>query len=74
MQIGELFGHHEEHSIAIMHAFIDGESYTGLSLDAAMRRLLAQFRLPGEAQKIDRIMEKFAERCAQTGSKVTAWQ
>jgi len=27
-------------------------------LDIALRRLLAQFRLPGEAQKIDRIMEK----------------
>ena len=26
------------------------------------RRFLAGFRLPGEAQKIDRLMEKFAER------------
>jgi hypothetical protein len=26
-----------------------------------LRRLLGGFRLPGEAQKIDRIMEKFAE-------------
>ena len=99
----------------VMHAFIDGEQYSGLSLDDALRALLAQFRcacvwcvrflppagggccasggrrggwtsppphthmqhrpwlptpppqcrLPGEAQKIDRIMEKFAERyCA----------
>ena len=31
-------------------------------LDLALRRLLATFRLPGEAQKIDRMMEKFAER------------
>ena len=30
--------------------------------DHAIRALLAGFRLPGEAQKIDRIMEKFAER------------
>lgn len=29
-----------------------------MPLDIALRRLLAQFRLPGEAQKIDRIMEK----------------
>lgn len=32
--------------------------YSGLAIDVALRRLLAQFRLPGEAQKIDRIMEK----------------
>jgi Sec7-like guanine-nucleotide exchange factor len=44
-----------------MHAYVDAERYPGLTLDAALRRLLAGFRLPGEAQKIDRIMEKFAE-------------
>lgn len=27
-----------------------------------IRRFLSPFRLPGEAQKIDRMMEKFAER------------
>ncbi len=37
-----------------------------LAFDAAIRHFLAGFRLPGEAQKIDRIMEKFAERfCLQ---------
>jgi len=44
-----------------MHAWVDGERYGGQAIDAALRALLAQFRLPGEAQKIDRIMEKFAE-------------
>ncbi len=29
---------------------------------AARRTFLSGFRLPGEAQKIDRLMEKFAER------------
>lgn len=28
----------------------------------ACRKFLSGFRLPGEAQKIDRLMEKFAER------------
>lgn len=37
-------------------------SYLSQPIDGALRRLLDQFRLPGEAQKIDRIMEKFAER------------
>jgi hypothetical protein len=44
-----------------MHAWVDGERSAGQSIDAALRAMLAQFRLPGEAQKIDRIMEKFAE-------------
>ena len=33
--------------IAAMHAFIDMESYGGLSIDAALRELLKGFRLPG---------------------------
>ncbi|BDA49435.1 probable Brefeldin A-inhibited guanine nucleotide-exchange protein [Coccomyxa sp. Obi] len=61
-QLGEYLGHHEEFSCAVMHAYIDGERFQGYSIDAALRLLLGNFRLPGEAQKIDRIMEKFAER------------
>jgi brefeldin A-inhibited guanine nucleotide-exchange protein len=36
--------------------------FTGKPLDEAIRHYLAGFRLPGEAQKIDRMMEKFSER------------
>jgi brefeldin A-inhibited guanine nucleotide-exchange protein len=35
---------------------------TGMMFDDAIRLFLSGFRLPGEAQKIDRIMEKFAEK------------
>ncbi len=48
--------------IDVMHAYIDLDRYNGLTIDAALRQLLSHFRLPGESQKIDRIMEKFAER------------
>ena len=37
-------------------------SFEKLDFDEAIRYYLSGFRLPGEAQKIDRIMEKFAER------------
>jgi brefeldin A-inhibited guanine nucleotide-exchange protein len=37
------------------------EDFAGVTLDIALRRLLHEFKLPGEAQQIDRIMEKFAE-------------
>lgn len=37
-----------------------------MTFDAALRKFLSYFWLPGEAQKIDRMMEKFAERyCSQ---------
>ena len=48
--------------IAVMHAYVDSEQFSGMRIDDALRSLLSYFRLPGEAQKIDRIMEKFAER------------
>jgi len=61
-QLGELLGHHDDFAIAVMHAWIDSEpSMAGQAVDQSLRRMLAGFRLPGEAQKIDRIMEKFAE-------------
>nr|BAC79659.1 putative guanine nucleotide-exchange protein GEP2 [Oryza sativa Japonica Group]BAD30105.1 putative guanine nucleotide-exchange protein GEP2 [Oryza sativa Japonica Group] len=63
--IGEYLGQHEEFPLAVMHAYVDSMKFSGLKFDAAIREFLKGFRLPGEAQKIDRIMEKFAERyCA----------
>ncbi|KDD71224.1 Sec7 guanine-nucleotide-exchange factor, partial [Helicosporidium sp. ATCC 50920] len=48
-----------------MRAFVEQEDCRNLPLDEALRRLLAGFVLPGEAQKIDRIVEAFAARyCA----------
>lgn len=60
--IGEYLGQHEEFPLAVMHAYVDSMKFTGLKFDTAIREFLKGFRLPGEAQKIDRIMEKFAER------------
>lgn len=48
--------------VSVMHAFIDEGNYSGLTIDKALRQMLKDFKLPGEAQKIDRIMERFAER------------
>ncbi|KAK6136359.1 hypothetical protein DH2020_029889 [Rehmannia glutinosa] len=47
---------------AVMHAYVESINFSGMKFDIAMREFLKGFRLPGEAQKIDRIMEKFAER------------
>lgn len=60
--IGDYLGQHEEFPLAVMHAYVDSVKFSGMKFDAAIREFLKGFRLPGEAQKIDRIMEKFAER------------
>lgn len=46
----------------ILNHYADSFQFAGLVFDDAIRQFQSGFRLPGEAQKIDRIMEKFAER------------
>ncbi|KAJ3219454.1 guanine nucleotide exchange protein for ADP-robosylation factor [Clydaea vesicula] len=60
--IGEFLGEGEEENIAIMHAFVDELDFINQPFVTALRTFLQSFRLPGEAQKIDRFMLKFAER------------
>lgn len=52
----------DEENIAIMHAFVDQIELRNMPFVDALRAFLQAFRLPGEAQKIDRFMLKFAER------------
>ncbi|KAK4491498.1 hypothetical protein RD792_002248 [Penstemon davidsonii] len=60
--IGDYFGEREEFPMKVMHAYVDSFDFEKMSFGEAIRFFLRGFRLPGEAQKIDRIMEKFAER------------
>lgn len=57
----------------ILHHYVDALDFTGMVFDDAIRLFLSGFRLPGEAQKIDRIMEKFAQKfTAQNPSLFTS--
>jgi brefeldin A-inhibited guanine nucleotide-exchange protein len=60
--LGEYLGDGDEANIAIMHAFVDCMEFRQRRFVDALRQFLQSFRLPGEAQKIDRFMLKFAER------------
>ncbi|KAL3679071.1 hypothetical protein R1sor_022027 [Riccia sorocarpa] len=60
--IGDYLGQHEEFQLSVMHEYVDSMNFENMKFDQAIREFLKGFRLPGEAQKIDRIMEKFAER------------
>ncbi|PKA56563.1 Brefeldin A-inhibited guanine nucleotide-exchange protein 1 [Apostasia shenzhenica] len=60
--IGDFLGERDEFPLKVMHAYVDSMNFEGMKFGEAIRFFLSGFRLPGEAQKIDRIMEKFAER------------
>jgi brefeldin A-inhibited guanine nucleotide-exchange protein len=60
--LGEFLGEGEPENIAIMHAFVDFMDFRQTRFVDALRRFNQSFRLPGEAQKIDRYLLKFAER------------
>ncbi|GJV37474.1 retrovirus-related pol polyprotein from transposon TNT 1-94 [Tanacetum coccineum] len=63
--IGDYLGQHEEFPLAVMHAYVDSMNFAEMKFHTAIHKFLRGFRLPGGAQKIDHIMEKFAERyCA----------
>jgi brefeldin A-inhibited guanine nucleotide-exchange protein len=49
-----------------MHAYVDLFDFEGKAFVDALRNFLQSFRLPGEAQKIDRFMLKFADRYVKT--------
>ncbi|KAM0348623.1 hypothetical protein ACHAPU_004058 [Fusarium lateritium] len=61
-QIGEYLGEGEQKNIDTMHAFVDTMEFAKRRFVDSLRQFLQSFRLPGEAQKIDRFMLKFAER------------
>ena len=59
----------DEVNIATMHAFVDMIDLRNTGFVDALRAFLQAFRLPGEAQKIDRYMLKFAERYIEGNSQ-----
>eukprot|EP00095_Tigriopus_kingsejongensis_P004290 maker-scaffold722_size106786-snap-gene-0.21 protein:Tk04290 transcript:maker-scaffold722_size106786-snap-gene-0.21-mRNA-1 annotation:"GF14256" len=58
--IGEFLGELENKEA--MYHYVDEINFAELDFVSALRVFLGNFRLPGEAQKIDRLMEKFASR------------
>ncbi|XP_026480645.1 brefeldin A-inhibited guanine nucleotide-exchange protein 1 [Ctenocephalides felis] len=60
--IGDYLGENDDHCKSVMCAYIDAMDFADQDIVASLRYFLEGFRLPGEAQKIDRLMEKFASR------------
>uniref|UniRef100_A0A4W5Q1B5 Cytohesin 3 n=1 Tax=Hucho hucho TaxID=62062 RepID=A0A4W5Q1B5_9TELE len=60
--IGDYLGERDEFNLDVLQAFVELHEFADLNLVQALRQFLWSFRLPGEAQKIDRMMEAFASR------------
>eukprot|EP00124_Ichthyophonus_hoferi_P003335 Ihof_evm4s284 gene=Ihof_evmTU4s284 len=59
--VGEYLGENNKFHLEVLDRLIDTMEFTGMSFDVALRHYLSHFTLPGEAQKIDRMMERFAK-------------
>eukprot|EP00903_Cladosiphon_okamuranus_P016855 g15543.t2 len=77
-RIGEYFGRDNPKVQEVLRLFLEKLNFQGTSLDEALRSMVVRFRLPGEAQQMDRIMQSFAKRYHQENPDVfscsdTAW-
>lgn len=52
--IGDFLGENEDYCKEVMYAYVDIMNFANMDIVAALRHFLDGFRLPGEAQKIDR--------------------
>ncbi|TRY68332.1 hypothetical protein TCAL_03803 [Tigriopus californicus] len=68
--IGDYLGEKKDFNEAVLKAFVELHDFTDLILVQALRQFLWSFRLPGEAQKIDRMMESFAQRYCQLNPEI----
>ncbi|XP_050394137.2 cytohesin-1 isoform X4 [Patella vulgata] len=68
--IGDYLGERKDFNMDVLKAFVNLHEFRGMILVQALRQFLWSFRLPGEAQKIDRMMECFAQRYCDLNSDV----
>lgn len=60
--IGDYLGDPDEFHVRVLKEFTETFEFSGMVLDTALRTYLEAFRLPGESQKIHRIIEAFSDR------------
>ena len=67
--IGDYLGDPDNFNKEVMCAYVDQMDFSEMDFVPALRLFLEGFRLPGEAQKIDRLMEKYASRYCECNMK-----
>lgn len=71
--IGEYLGNlQSSFNMAVLECFSHELDLAGMQVDVALRKFQAYFRMPGEAQKIERLMEVFSQRYCQCNPEVVS--
>jgi len=70
--IGYFLGNHDEFYVQVLHEFAKTFHFHDMTLDTALRVFLETFRLPGESQKIHRVLEAFSERYYEQSPDILA--
>lgn len=70
--VGDFLGNHEEFCVQVLNEFAQTFDFKGMSMDTALRIFLETFRLPGEAQKIQRVLEAFSARYYEQSPHILA--
>ncbi|OQS07424.1 cytohesin-4 [Thraustotheca clavata] len=60
-KIGEYLGNDDHFSLRVLEEFSHCFEFGNKPFEVCLREFISKFRLPGEGQKIDRIMEAFAK-------------
>eukprot|EP01114_Cavostelium_apophysatum_P013913 TRINITY_DN3475_c0_g1_i1.p1 TRINITY_DN3475_c0_g1~~TRINITY_DN3475_c0_g1_i1.p1 ORF type:complete len:1736 (+),score=542.67 TRINITY_DN3475_c0_g1_i1:271-5478(+) len=60
--IGEYIGKRDDFNQKVLRCYVETFNFVGMDVDIGIRQFLGSFRIPGEAQTIDRIMLNFAEK------------
>ncbi|XP_058787505.1 ARF guanine-nucleotide exchange factor GNOM-like [Vicia villosa] len=70
--VGDFLGNHDEFCVQVLHEFAGTFDFQDMNLDTALRLFLETFRLPGESQKIHRVLEAFSERYYEQSPHILA--
>ncbi|KAI3704742.1 hypothetical protein L1987_74969 [Smallanthus sonchifolius] len=70
--VGNYLGNHDPFCVDVLQEFARTFDFQEMNLDTALRVFLETFRLPGEAQKIQRVVEAFSERYYQQSPDILA--
>jgi len=61
--IGDYLGNIQQaFNQAVLQCFVNEMDFSGMQVDTSLRKFQTYFRMPGEAQKIERLMEAFSQR------------
>ncbi|KAG5896008.1 hypothetical protein JTB14_007573 [Gonioctena quinquepunctata] len=71
--IGEYLGNLQSpFCMAVLECFAGELDLSGMQVDVALRKFQQHFRMPGEAQKIERLMEVYSQRYCQCNVDIVA--